>query len=756
MSSSSNTPAAAGSRGNGIPRVIVATTALLSFISFWRAAAIVLNDLASSAYYAGGEAEGYIGKAAPWFILGIMLFSYCVRAIYVESCSMFVRGGVYRVVKEAMGGTLAKFSVSALMFDYILTGPISGVSAGQYLVGLINETFDYIHLPSLHVQPGLGAALFAILVTVYFWWYNIKGVHESSQKAMRIMQITTVMVVILIAWCVYTIVLRHPSLPPFPTPRNLKLEPNAMGWLYGIRFAHFAGLIAIFIGLGHSVLAMSGEESLAQVYREIEHPKLPNLKKTGLVIFVYSLVFTSLVSFFAVMIIPDNTRQNFLENLIGGLAMNLEGPFLLRLIFHGFVVVVGTLILAGAVNTAIVGSNGVLNRVSEDGVLADWFRQPHRRFGTSHRIINIVAALQIITIIISRGDVTFLANLYAFGVIWSFAMKGIAVLILRYTHPGDREYRVPLNFKLFGVEIPVGLGLITLVLFGIAIINLFTKIQATIAGVTFSIALFIVFTISERYTKHQRSGAKHVEMDQFHLEMEGALTPESVGARPGNILVPVSNVHALYHLGTVLDRIKPGRRDIIVLHVRILRRSASAEYELDAEQLFGSIEQQLFSQTLALAEKRGKSIRLAVVASNDLWDGILRAATSLQSSTIVLGRSAKESSEEQARQIGDAWERLGDQKPQFNLEIHLPNGDKVYKVLGPHAPNLTANEVNLLHSLWLRFSDVLAPRELHHHDVVHFALEEVKKEIEEGQEDAVVTRLRAHLEANLSKKKPPS
>src|SRR5271154_2668155 len=122
-----------------VPRVIVATTAMLTFISFWRAAAIVLNDLASSAYYAGGESESFIGKAAPWFILGIMLFSYCVRAIYVESCSMFVRGGVYRVVKEAMGGTLAKFSVSALMFDYILTGPISGVSAGQYLVGLINE-----------------------------------------------------------------------------------------------------------------------------------------------------------------------------------------------------------------------------------------------------------------------------------------------------------------------------------------------------------------------------------------------------------------------------------------------------------------------------------------------------------------------------------------------------------------------------------------------------------------------------------------
>jgi amino acid transporter len=754
MSTTLNGPAAAGGRGNAIPRVIVATTALLSFISFWRAAAIVLNDLASSAYYAGGEAEGYIGKAAPWFILGIMLFSYAVRAVYVESCSMFVRGGVYRVVKEAMGGTLAKFSVSALMFDYILTGPISGVSAGQYIVGLFNETFAYIHL-NLHIPPGSGAAVFAIAVTLYFWWYNVKGVPESSQKAMRIMQITTVMVVILIAWCVYTVLLRHPSLPPIPHPRNLKLEPNAMGWLYGVHFAHLAGLIAVFVGLGHSVLAMSGEESLAQVYREIESPKLPNLKKTGLVIFIYSLVFTSLVSFFAVMLIPDDVRQGYLENLIGGLAMNLQGPFLLRLIFHAFVVVVGTLILAGAVNTAIVGSNGVLNRVSEDGVLADWFRQPHRRFGTSYRIINIIAGLQIITIIISRGNVTFLANLYAFGVIWSFAMKGMAVLVLRYTHPGDREYRVPLNFRIFGVEIPLGLGLITLMLLCIAVVNLFTKKDATIAGVTFSVALFIIFTLSERHIHRRRGNATHVEMDQFHLEMEGELTPAAVGARPGNILVPVSNIHSLYHLGNVLDRIKPGRRDVVVLHVRLLRRSASGEYELEAEQLFGTIEQQLFSQTLALAEKRGKSVRLAVVAANDIWDGILRAGTSLQSSTIVLGHSAKESSEEQARLIGDAWEKLPDPKPQFNLEIHLPNGDKVYKVLGPHAPNLTANEVNLLHRLWLRFSEGLAPQELHHHDVVHFALEEVQKELEEGQEDAVVDRLRVHLESNLKKKKPP-
>jgi len=186
--------------------------------------------------------------------------------------------------------------------------------------------------------------------------------------------------------------------------------------------------------------------------------------------------------------------------------------------------------------------------------------------------------------------------------------------------------------------------------------------------------------------------------------------------------------------------------------VRLLRRSASGEYDLEAQQLFGSIEQQLFSQALAIAEKRGKSIRLAVVAANDLWEGILRAAESLESSTIVFGHSAKWSSEEEARHIGEAWEKLGDPKPQFNLEIHLPNGDKIYKVLGPHAPNLTTNEVNLLHRLWLHLSEVLAPEELHHHDVVHFALQEVQKEMDEGHEDEVVARLREHLETNKRKR----
>src|SRR5712691_5601814 len=197
------------------------------------------------------------------------------------------------------------------------------------------------------------------------------------------MYVTTAMFVIMLVWCGYTLATRPSHLPPLPRLANLTYSEDALGWLRHTSLPYTVGLVGILIGLGHSVLAMSGEETMAQVYREIEHPKLRNLEKAGFVIFIYSLVFTAGVAFFAVMIIPDSVRNSFYDNPIGGLAMYLVGPLSLRLAFLGFIAVVGTLMLAGAVNTAIVGSNGVLNRVSEDGILPHCFRHPHRRFGTS-------------------------------------------------------------------------------------------------------------------------------------------------------------------------------------------------------------------------------------------------------------------------------------------------------------------------------------------------------------------------------------
>src|SRR5271167_1688455 len=328
------------------PKVVVATTVALSFISFWRGASIVLSDLASSAFYAGGAAEQAIGKSAPWFVLGVMLFSFAVRSVYMESCSMFVRGGVYVVVRDSMGPILAKFSVSSLVFDYILTGPISVVSAGLYLAALLNEVSELLH-STYRINVNLFAAVSAVLVTIYFWWQNIKGVHESSGKALRIMQITTVMVVILLVWCPLTILLkdRWTDLPPAPIARNLSFAPEAKGWFAGTFWLQVP-MVAIIIAFGHSLLSMSGFETLAQIYREIAYPKLKNLRITANIVCIYAVICTGVITVFAGMIIPDAQRVKHFDNLIGELAMSLSGPYLLRLGFHMFVVAVGGLILA--------------------------------------------------------------------------------------------------------------------------------------------------------------------------------------------------------------------------------------------------------------------------------------------------------------------------------------------------------------------------------------------------------------------------
>ena len=720
---------------------------MLAFISFWRVAAIVLNDMGSSAFYAGAIAEHFVGKPAPWFVLAIMLLAGTVAALYIESCGMFVRGGVYRVVKEAMGSTLAKFSVSALMFDYILTGPISGVSAGLYLVGLLNELLQHSQ-SHVAIPMNAGAAFFAVLVTLYFWWENIKGIPESSEKALRIMYVTTVMVVMMVAWCCYTIMVKGGHLPPWPHLRNITYltgeHGGALGWLRHTSLPYKVGLIGILIGLGHSVLAMSGEETMAQVYREIEHPKLPNLKKAASVIFLYSLVFTAGVAFFSVMIIPDSARASFQDNPIGGLTMYLVGPVSVRLVFRAFVVVVGVLMLAGAVNTAIVGSNGVLNRVSEDGILPEWFRKPHRRFGTSYRILNLVVALQLLTIILSRGDIFLLGEAYAFGVMWSFSMKGLAVLVLRYKEPGKREFRVPLNFHLGKTEIPLGLALITLTLIALCGINLFTKEVATISGIAFTIIFFAVFEISEKVTRKRAS--ERAELDQFNIEAGDNLTPQALGVRPGNVLVMIRNYNTLYNLAATLDRVDPHNQDVVALHLRFLGRADAGEYELEPEQLFSSEEQTLFTRALALAEKKGKTIHLAVAGATEKWDAILRSAQSLESSVVVLGASPNRPLTEEARVAGLAWERLSDPKPQLTLAVYTPTGQEQVFYLGPHAPHLTPKEVDLLHGIWLELSNDVAPEEIHHHDVVHFALEELRKELSDSQRQDVVDRLRHHLQ----------
>ena len=725
-------------------RVVVATTVALSFISFWRAAAIVLSDLASSAFYAGGIAEQAIGKSAPWFILGVMLFSFAVRSVYLESCSMFVRGGVYVVVRDAMGHFMARLSVSALIFDYILTGPISVVSAGQYLGRLLNELSDLTHWGT-HVPPNTFAAVFGLVVTVYFWWSNIKGIHESSGKALRILQITTVMVVAFLIWCPLTLLLQKGpvKLPPVPIPANLHFSPEALGWFQGTLWTQI-GAVAIVIAFGHSLLSLSGFETLAQVYREIAYPKMKNLRYTGNLVCIYAVFCTGVVTMMAGMISPDSLRGQYVDNLLGGLAMHLAGPELLRLVFHIFVVIVGTLILSGAVNTSIIGANGVLNRLAEDGVLVNWFRKPHKRFGTTSRLINVIAGMQFGTILLSHGDDYLLGEAYAFGVVWSFFLKSLGVLVLRYRRH-DQEYKTPINPRIAGREIPVGLIVTSLVLLLVAVANLFSKQVATIYGVGFTVFLFVIFTVSEKINL-QKLHNKREGLEQFNLEMQPDVSAEAIHARAACVLVSVRDYSRMTHLQNVLDKTNLKRHDIVVMTVRPVSAGAG-EYELSENQLFSDYERELLTRVVTMAEKAGKTVDLLVVPGVNPFDAMVQTAAKLQASRLVTGVSARMDSAELARRIGLAWEKLPEPRHPFSLEIISPGRPSVYVNLGPHPPRLWPEDLDRAHELWLRLQENFGSR-LHHRDVVGVALRRLQKDLESPRKDEVLSDLDRELHKN--------
>jgi hypothetical protein len=700
MASGDPTSAARPGRRRPTPgQVLVVTSVMFTFISYWRTAAIVLCDLASTAYYIGGIVESQIGKAAPWFILAVMAFSYAVRSIYIESCSMFVRGGVYRIVKEAMGSRPARLAVSALLFDYILTGPISGVTAGQYIIGLLNDLFGLGPDSRLIAYQNPLSAAIAVAITLYFWRVNIRGIHESSDKALRIMGATTVMGAVMIVWCLVTLAVRPearhlpPSTPdlskkvdaegkPVLDPLGKQLDP--LGFLghtavgEALRPGHvdwwsLIGVLGILVAFGHSILAMSGEETLAQVYREVESPKLKNFKKAAFVVFLYSLLLTSLISFFAVMIIPDEVRMSkYSGNLIGGLAMSVAGPHWARLALNAVVVVVGFLILSGAVNTAIVGSNGVLNRVSEDGVLPDSFLKPHPRYGTTYRLIDLVAGLQVFTIVASRGNVLTLGEAYAFGVVWSFVFMALSMLVLRFKQPGRREYEVPLNLKVRGYEVPLGIGLIFLVLALAAVVNLLTKEVATITGLSFTAILYIAFTTIERARHRRRAGAEAAEhLEQFNQQTADQVSPQALNlARPYRKLVAIRSPHNLAMLEKCLDETEPETTDVVVMTASVLPPGSADQTTAITDQ-----DRELLTAVVNLAEHAGKPVHPLIVPTNDPMFALVRTAKTLGAQELIMGPSNKYAPDDQLDLVALYWFNLCHGKPE-PLTIRVLSKDR--------------------------------------------------------------------------------
>ena len=364
------------------------------------------------------------------------------------------------------------------------------------------------------------------------------------------------------------------------------------------------------------------------------------------------MLLTSLISFFAVMIIPDDVRMSqYAGNLIGGLAMNVVGPQWARLGLNALVVLVGSLILSGAVNTAIVGSNGVLNRVSEDGVLPDWFLKPHPKFGTTSRLINLVVILQIVTIILSRGNVLTLGEAYAFGVVWSFVFMSMSMLVLRFKRPGHRDYEVPFNFKFGRYDVPLGMTLIFVVLAISAFANLLTKEVATVTGIIFTAGFYLVFWVSERAHRRRMGAGHHEHLEQFNQSEADQLSVTSLSlTRPYRKLVAIRSPHNLGMLEKCLAETDPETTEVVVMTASVVPKASA-----DFQPTITDYDRQLLTAVVSLAEHAGKPVRPLIVPTNEPFYALAQTAKTIGAQELIMGPSNKYRPEDQLDAVALYW-----------------------------------------------------------------------------------------------------
>jgi hypothetical protein len=326
--------------------------------------------------------------------------------------------------------------------------------------------------------------------------------------------------------------------------------------------------------------------------------------------------------------------------------------------------------------------------------------------------------------------------------VWSFFLKALSVLVLRFQRH-DQEYKTPLNLKVAGKEIPVGLGVTTLILFFVALANLFSKRIATISGVSFTLLLFTIFTISEKRGAAKKK--KEQGLEQFNLEVRPEITTDSIHVRPGCVLVAVRDYNRMHHLQTVLQKTNTRKHDIVVMTVRGLSAAGAGEFGLSDNQLFTDYERELFSRVVSVAEKEGKTVELLTVPAVNPFDAMVQTAATLKASRLVTGVSARMDSEELARRIGRAWERLPEPRHPFSLEIISPGRPSIFVNLGPHPPRLWPGDVDLVHDLWLELSEEFGSK-LHHRDVVGVALRRLERELHSDARPDVIHDVQEELE----------
>jgi magnesium transporter len=698
-------------------RVVLSSTALLSFMSVRKAAALALAQLGAAAFFIAGVSTAVLGPRAGWFVLAAVVLAAFVRAIDIESWAVFIPGGFVGRVEYAFGPSLAGTAAATVLTERFVLAALAVVVAGHYASGVAVTAIAGLRLTGL-LRPEDFATMLAVVMVGLLWIRARVGLDLRSDTIARGVWIGVGVLVLTALWSVVSAVRTAPPLAPLV---SLPAPVPTLRWYLDAGLTCLTGLCLVLPAIG-------GGEVLAQAAHELEPPRVQALRRTALLTLVFALFVTTLTTFLFALLIPATEQAAWITAPMAGLAQHLVAPRWLRDVLAIGLVIAAVLMLVPAAHAALGDAEHMLEGLSTQGILPEGLAALHSRFGTPARAIAVAAAATILIILAGSGRVEWLGRAYAIAVAASVALKTATLLRLRRKRTEPKPFKAGANLQVGRREIPLGVigsGLIV----GVSALAMIAMGDGpSIATVALIGGLTVLFTFGARDVESRVVADSPATLD---LLPAAELSLDHIDARVGNVLVPVRNPRALTHLHSALQAARD--RDVVVMTVRLVGLDVAEDGATDAAPTLA--EQRLLSEVIAVAERQGRSVRLLIVPAHNVFDAIVSTILRLRSSDVHVGESATLSADEQARLLGEAWENAAKPEPlDVRLVVYHRSGRTDSYHLGAHPPSLTAADLDQIHRLWLDVTKAIGPQ-VHHHDVVRAALRQMEQQLNGPQRE---------------------
>jgi magnesium transporter len=660
--------------------VVLSTTSLISFMSVSKATALVLAEVGVGVFFTVGIARSFFGESAPWFVLGACLLASIVRAIDIESWAFFVPGGLIGRTERAFGPRAGSFATAAMLSERLLLVVLACVLCGQYAVSFGTTWISQWSVTArLSVQELVTAG--AVLMIGILWTRDRLGLPVPARAMAK--GIWAGVVVFLTLAITGTIAsLRHGVAIVGPTWTAV----SEGSWIH----QGFNWLIAFALVLP----LLGGGGSLGRAAREFAPPRLNAVRRTAFLVAMFVMILAVSTSFLYVTAVPKEQSAIWSAIPMSALAQFLPVPAWAAGLLTVLVFGAALSMLAPAAYSALEDVEQLLRRLSAETIFSD----------NTKSAGSVAAVAAGFVTIVSGAQVSWLSRAYGIALAAALLLRIAVNLRLHKTHDEPQPYRIP-AFAARLVAIVVGLS---------ALVMLWKRDVPSIAsfGMIFGLGIALA-----AWRKSAGSPAS-VEDAPFNLFTSDDPSLRQVDARPGNIIVTVRHPHSLGHLVAAMK--SAGDRDVVVLAVRVL--GTDVDDEAGESTAPTRDERYLFSQVVALTERYARPVRLLIVPAQNVFDGVIRVALRLHSSEVYVGESSSLPASEQARLLGEAWERAEkDDEQKLRLVICHHSGRTDAYHLGAHPPSLSPADLERIHQLWRDASHAIGPH-VHHHDIVRAAL----------------------------------